>query len=357
MYNYKNRLQKKLFSKIKDKFSFDQYNEYIKAYKEVFPNDKNIRKTLYMQLRLIEILPCYYVLFTSLFHNSRHQINLVNKYLNKNQKSILVQISNITHINYTSPKYFKDLGILLDYFKLNIKLVYVFIANQYSESKLIKNKTIKFKQEYVNYLLKIVIPITNQMGIYNLMIHFQNIALSIKHPKEYSSIINQKKIYGSKIHKDFKSIMLNIENIIIKHNIKAQIIGRIKSLYSIFIKLKEKNLYKISDLNDILAIRILVNSEVECYKILHLIHNNFGYKKEKLKDFIFMPKHNSYQSLHTILLVPHKNTTLSVEIQIRTYKMHNIAENGIASHFLYKNKNISYKEKVELYSFMKFLKH
>ena len=105
-------------------------------------------------------------------------------------------------------------------------------------------------------------------------------------------------------------------------------------MYSIYNKIHEKE-KKFADLYDLIAIRILVEKEVECYNVLGIIHSIFIPVSGRFKDYIAVPKPNGYQSIHTTIIGPnHQN----VEVQIRTYEMHAIAEDGVAAHWKYKEK-------------------
>jgi (p)ppGpp synthase/HD superfamily hydrolase len=118
--------------------------------------------------------------------------------------------------------------------------------------------------------------------------------------------------------------------------ITAEISGRIKDPYSILQKLTRK-LIQVEQLSDIIAFRVIVNHEDQCYKTLDIIQKHYEVIPEKYKDYIDLPKANGYQSLHTVIIIG--SFKRSVEIQIRTKEMHNLAENGDAAHCKYKKEN------------------
>ena len=114
-------------------------------------------------------------------------------------------------------------------------------------------------------------------------------------------------------------------------NNKIQITGRTKGLYSIYTKMKKQDL-EFDDVHDVLAFRMIVDDVASCYQALGIVHSNYKPVPNKIKDYIALPKPNGYRSLHTTIFGPGGR----LEVQIRTHEMHEIAESGIAAHWLYK---------------------
>ena len=131
-----------------------------------------------------------------------------------------------------------------------------------------------------------------------------------------------------------------------KLGLKVEIMSRAKHFYSIYQKMRKRN-KEAGELFDLLALRILCNTTTECYTILGIVHNLWKPLDGRFKDYIAMPKSNGYQSLHTTVMCQDK----PLEIQIRTHEMHNMAEHGIASHWLYKkgtNKDLVEADKLDI---------
>ena len=117
--------------------------------------------------------------------------------------------------------------------------------------------------------------------------------------------------------------------------IEATVVGREKNIYSVYRKMQERRV-PLVEMGDIFAIRIIVRTVDECYRVLGLIHNLYKPLPGKFKDYIAIPKANGYQSLHTLLFGTFGQ---SIEVQIRTAEMHRVAETGVASHWRYKSKS------------------
>jgi GTP pyrophosphokinase len=132
-------------------------------------------------------------------------------------------------------------------------------------------------------------------------------------------------------------VRTEVDQALKKHGINAEINGRVKSIYSLYVKLKKVN-NNIDDIYDLMALRIIVEKKEECYLALGVIHSLYQPMIQRIKDYISTPKPNGYQSLHTTVITP---TQQIVEFQIRTQEMHEYAERGLAASFHYHNQKLS----------------
>lgn len=191
--------------------------------------------------------------------------------------------------------------------------------------------------------LEILTPVAHRLGMYKLKSELEDLSLRYLNPTAYFDIVeklNQKK---SERDAAVAKMMDEVSKLMDEHNIKHQMKGRSKSIYSIYNKMNKGK--KFEDIYDILALRIFVNTEQECYLALGLIHSKYKPMPKRFKDYVAMPKTNLYQSLHTTVFGIDGSL---FEIQIRTYDMDKIAEYGIASHWSYKeNKAVTSKDMME----------
>lgn len=186
--------------------------------------------------------------------------------------------------------------------------------------------------------LEILAPIANHLGIHKIKSELEDLSLRYLKPEIFYDIAE--KLNNTKLEREkaVNEMMNQVTKLLNEHDIIHEIKGRAKSIYSIYKKLDKGK--KFSDIYDLLALRVFVNTEAECYQVLGLIHSKFRPLPKRFKDYVAMPKPNMYQSLHTTIF---GYDGYLFEIQIRTYEMDEVAENGIASHWAYKEKGSSTK--------------
>ncbi len=181
--------------------------------------------------------------------------------------------------------------------------------------------------------LDIYAPIANRLGIHNIKYELEELGFKGLYPNRFR-VLNEvvKHAKGNR-----KEVLQNVEQEIsgrlAEANIHASIEGRQKNLYSIYNKMRSKEIH-FEDVMDIYAFRIIVDDIDTCYRSLGAMHTLFKPRPGRFKDYIALPKANGYQSLHTSLLGPHG---IPVEVQIRTEHMDQMADKGVAAHWVYKN--------------------
>lgn len=185
--------------------------------------------------------------------------------------------------------------------------------------------------------LNIYAPIADRLGLFAMKNDLEEECFRVLEPQEYKRIKQELSDMRESEESFKKNAKLEIDEVLKKSQIKYDIDFRVKSIYSIYKKMKEKWYEKVSDLYDVFGIRIMVSDVETCYRVLGLIHNTWTPIPKKFKDYIALPKPNWYQSLHTTILGLIKNYRKhATEIQIRTHEMHLQAEIWIAAHFEYK---------------------
>ena len=184
--------------------------------------------------------------------------------------------------------------------------------------------------------LEILAPIAHHLGINKIKSELEDLSLRYLKPDVFYDIAE--KLNNTKLERDqaVADMLTSVSNLLNAHGIKHEIKGRSKSIYSIYRKLEKGR--KFNDIYDLLALRALVDTEQDCYTALGIIHSKYRPIPKRFKDYIAMPKPNGYQSLHTTVF---GIDGYLFEIQLRTKEMDEVAENGVASHWSYKeNKNL-----------------
>jgi len=200
----------------------------------------------------------------------------------------------------------------------------------------------KKAKETAKETLDILTPIAHRLGIGSIKSELEDLSLRYYKPDIYFEIVEN--LNKSKKDRDNLVVEMkhSVSEILNDHNIKHEIKGRAKSIYSIYKKLDKGK--KFSDIYDLLALRVYVDTEQDCYQVLGLIHSKYRPLPKRFKDYVAMPKTNMYQSLHTTVIGIDGNL---FEIQIRTYEMDKVAELGIASHWSYKEKGSNVKASIQ----------
>jgi guanosine-3',5'-bis(diphosphate) 3'-pyrophosphohydrolase len=181
--------------------------------------------------------------------------------------------------------------------------------------------------------LEIYAPIAMRLGMNNVRVEFEDLGFSALYPMRAQRIgVALRKARGNR-KELVEKIRHQIETALQHEGHDAQVVGREKHLYSIYKKMKSKR-KSFSEIMDIYAFRVIVDSVDTCYRVLGCIHNLYKPVPGEFKDYIAIPKANGYQSLHTVLMGMHG---VPIEIQIRTREMEDMANNGIAAHWLYKS--------------------
>ena len=227
----------------------------------------------------------------------------------------------------------------------DIRVLLVKLADRLHNMRTIK--FVKAKEKMVRKAketMEIYAPLADRMGMNRIRDELEDLSFEILNKKARDLIQERLKFIKNNRDDNFKIISLDLINLLKENGVTAKIAGREKTPFSIWRKMQNKKI-SLEQLTDIVGFRILLNSIEDCYKTLGILHSKYSAIPGKFKDYISTPKINKYKSIHTALIGPYKQR---IEVQIRTYEMHEFAERGIASHWKYKSSEkfseLSWKE-------------
>ena len=214
----------------------------------------------------------------------------------------------------------------------DVRVIIVKLADRLHNLRTIEALKPERQHAIAKETLEVFAPIAHRLGIYKVESELEDLSLKIKRPEAYANILE---LLNERIKNRSASLNVlkkKIADILLEKNLKFEIESRVKSIFSIYKKMYIKH-HTFDEIYDVLALRIITETEINCYEILGIIHQNFKPIPGRFKDYIAMPKPNLYQSLHTSVIDGNANI---FEVQIRTKEMDEVAESGVAAHWRYK---------------------
>ena len=243
-------------------------------------------------------------------------------------------MSKLTQIEFESPaeaqaqNFQKMLMAMAD----DIRVIMVKLADRLHNMRTLNALPPPARRRISRETLDIYAPIAQRLGMNSIRLELEELGFATLYPARYRVLRGEiERIRGNR-----KEVVNKIKNRIKRYlrqeQLVAHVVGREKHLYSVYKKMKEKRL-PLSEVHDVYAFRIIVDAVDTCYRVLGVVHGLYKPVPGKFKDYIAIPKANGYQSLHTVLFGPYG---VPIEVQIRTNEMDQVAEAGIAAHWLYK---------------------
>ena len=328
-----------------------------KAYdyaKEVHKNDKRKSNEEYMHhpLNVAYILTDLYAdsdtLSAALLHDTIHIGNAdLQDIENTFGKDISMLVKGITKVNKLNV--FTDSENQINYYKKiiiglteDVRIIIIKLAERCQNMRTLYVLSEERRKQKAKETIEILVPIAHRLGLSNIKSELEVNSLKYYKPNAFVSVEELLDNTEEERNNLVKEMQRKISELLIENNIKFEIKGRAKSIYSIYNKLQKGK--KFSEIYDIYALRIIVDTESECYQVLGIVHSKFKPKQNRFKDYIANPKTNMYQSLHTTVF---GHDGKLYEIQIRTHEMDEVAERGIASHWSYKEKGKKLQNSME----------
>ena len=347
-----------LYNKVKEYITdLDQLNLIKEAYNYVdklyegqtrLTGDPYISHPLNVALILSEIKADYQTICAGLLHDVI-EVGEIEKQelINKFGEEITSLVSGVTKINKLNLKGGTNLSVanhrkILVGLSEDVRVIIIKLSDRLHNMRTLYVLPRDRQKAKAKETLDILTPIAHRLGMSNIKGELEDLSLRYLKPDAYFSIVE--KLNQTKLERDkcVKEMINSVSSILNENNIKHEIKGRSKSIYSIYKKLDRGK--KFSDIFDLLALRVFVDTKEECYQTLGLIHAIYKPLPKRFKDYIAMPKTNMYQSLHTTVIGIDGNL---FEVQIRTYEMDKIAEHGIAAHWSYKEQGSNIKASMQ----------
>ena len=217
----------------------------------------------------------------------------------------------------------------------DVRVVVIKLGDRLHNMRTLKHMRSDKQKRIAKETLEIFAPLAHRLGIFNVKWELEDLSFRYLEPEKYYDLVDQMKQKRQAREDIVNDTMSQLTKALEEAHIKADIKGRPKHFYSIYKKMKKDN-RDLSQIYDLLAVRVIVDTIPDCYAVLGIAHSLWKPLPYRFKDYISMPKSNMYQSLHTTVI---GTMGQPVEIQIRTWEMHRVSEYGVAAHWRYKEGN------------------
>lgn len=219
----------------------------------------------------------------------------------------------------------------------DVRVIIIKLADRLHNLQTLQHMPREKQTKIARESLEVFGPMADRLGMGRVRMQIEELAFSYLDPAEFKKLQNQLRKRLGRSTRKLGAVRDEVEKALKAQHIPHEINGRVKSIYSLYRKLKKGD-RTIDDIYDLMALRVIVETKEDCYRVLGILHALYQPMIARIKDYIAVPKPNGYQSLHTTVITPAKQI---VEFQIRTYEMHEFAERGLAASFHYHEQKAS----------------
>lgn len=239
--------------------------------------------------------------------------------------------ANMRELGSYLPQTTDNLSKLLIAVSQDVRVIIIKLADRLHNLRTLQHMKPTKQRKIAKESLDVFAPMADRLGMGRVRMQIEELAFSYLKPADFKYLENLMKKRLGKSTRKLGIVRAEVEQALTDESLQFEVNGRVKSIYSLYKKMK-KTSGNIDDIYDLMALRIIVNSKEDCYRVLGILHAMYQPMIARIKDYIAVPKPNGYQSLHTTVITPNKQI---VEFQIRTHDMHEYAERGLAASFHY----------------------
>ena len=258
----------------------------------------------------------------------------IAKQFGKEVADLVDGVSKLTQISFDSraeaqAEYFRKMIMAM---ARDIRVILVKLADRLHNMHTLSALSLEKRRRIAHETLEVYAPIAHRLGLNNIRLELEDLGFKALYPMRYRVLASEVKKARGHRKQVIRKIETAMKRRVRQEKLSGKVEGREKHLYSLYRKMRDKGL-SFSEVLDVYAFRITVDTADACYRALGVIHSLYKPVPGKFKDYVALPKTNGYQSLHTVLFGPYG---VPIEAQIRTQDMHAVAESGIAAHWVYK---------------------